>query len=152
LNLILAVDMPFLQPAFLRYLVAQARDHTAAVVVPAVGKCLQPLCAVYRREFAEAAERSLAADNNGIERLFAEVQTRVVEQEEWERYGFSEEMFRNLNTAVDWQEAMQRLSAATTRGYAQTGPIPPDQRLWPTGSKYEVAHKGELPETTGDAL
>ena len=75
LNLILAVDMPFLQPDFLNYLVAQARDSNAAVVVPVVGRCLQPLCAVYRRRFAEVAERSLAADKNKIERLFAEVQT-----------------------------------------------------------------------------
>ncbi len=115
LNLILAVDMPFLQPAFLRYLVAQACDSTAVVVVPAVERCLQPLCAVYRREFAAVAERSLVADQNKIERLFAEVQTRVIKKEELERNGFSEEMFRNLNTELDWQEARQRLSSATMR-------------------------------------
>jgi molybdenum cofactor guanylyltransferase len=116
LNLILAVDMPFLQPAFLSYLVAQARDSTAAVVVPEIGGCLQPLCAVYRREFAAAAERSLAADKNKVERLFTEVPTRVIKREELERNEFSEEMFRNLNTELDWQEARQKLSAASTRG------------------------------------
>jgi molybdopterin-guanine dinucleotide biosynthesis protein A len=116
LNLILAVDMPFLQPDFLNYLVAQARDSNAAVVVPVVGRCLQPLCAVYRREFAEVAERSLAADKNKIERLFAEVQTRVIKHEELERNGFSEGMFRNLNTELDWQEARQKLSAPSTKG------------------------------------
>ena len=116
LNLILAVDMPFLQPDFLDYLVAQARDSNAAVVVPVVGRCLQPLCAVYRREFAEVAERSLAADKNKIERLFAEVQTRVIKHEELERNGFSEGMFRNLNTELDWQEARQKLSAPSTKG------------------------------------
>jgi molybdenum cofactor guanylyltransferase len=116
LNLILAVDMPFLQPDFLNYLVAQARDSKAAVVVPATETGLQPLCAVYRREFAEVAERSLVADKNKIERLFAEVQTRVIKQDELERNRFSEEMFRNLNTELDWEEAKQKLSAASTRG------------------------------------
>ena len=73
LNLILAVDMPFLQSEFLNYLVAQARDCTAAVVVPSTERGLQPLCAVYRRDFAEVAERSLVAGRNKIDRLFAEV-------------------------------------------------------------------------------
>lgn len=85
-------------------------------MVPAAETGLQPLCAVYRREFAEVAERSLVADKNKIERLFAEVQTRVIKQDELERNGFSEEMFRNLNTELDWEEAKQKLSAASTRG------------------------------------
>ena len=109
LNLITAVDMPFLQLDFLNYLIAQARASQAAVVVPRAGGGLQPLCAVYRKDFAEVAERSLRAGKNKIDRLFAEVQTLVIEQEELERNGFTEEMFRNLNTEQDWQEAKQKL-------------------------------------------
>ena len=109
LNLIMAVDMPFLKPELLSYLVAEARRTTAMVVVPAAGGGLQPLCAVYRRAFAEVAERSLRAGENKIDRLFSEVETRAIEQEELERNGFSERMFRNLNTEQDWQEA--KLSA-----------------------------------------
>jgi molybdenum cofactor guanylyltransferase len=116
LNLILAVDMPFLQADFLNYLIAQARFSTATVVVPATKTGVQPLCAVYRREFAEIAERSLLVEKNKVERLFAEVETRVVRQDELERNGFSEEMFRNLNTELDWEEARQKVSAASTRG------------------------------------
>lgn len=111
LNLIMAVDMPFLQPELLIYLVAQARLSTAMVTVPEAGGGLQPLCAVYRRHFAEVAERSLRAGENKIDRLFAEVETRVIEQEELKRNGFTEEMFRNLNTEQDWQEAKLKLSA-----------------------------------------
>ena len=69
LNLMVAVDMPFLQPELLSYLVAQARRTTAMVVVPVAGGRLQPLCAVYRRAFAEVAERSLRAGENKIDRL-----------------------------------------------------------------------------------
>ncbi len=110
LNLIIAVDMPFLQLDFLDYLVAQARASTAVVVVPGAGAALQPLCAVYRRHFAEVAERSLRAGENKIDRLFARVQVRVIEHDELERNGFGEEMFRNLNTEKDWQEATLNLS------------------------------------------
>ncbi len=111
LNLIMAVDMPFLQPELLSYLIAQARRTTAMVVVPAAGGRLQPLCAIYRRAFAEVAERSLRAGENKIDRLFSEVEIRVIEQNEWERNGFTENMFRNLNTEQDWQEAKLKLSA-----------------------------------------
>ena len=110
LNLIMAVDMPFLQPELLSYLIAQARRTTAMVVVPVAGERLQPLCAVYRRAFAEVAERSLRAGENKIDRLFSEVETRAIDQEELERNGFTEEMFRNLNTEQDWQEAKLKLS------------------------------------------
>jgi molybdenum cofactor guanylyltransferase len=119
LNLIIAVDMPFLQADFLSYLAAQARISTATVVVPEAGNGFQPLCAVYRREFAERAERALAAEKNKVERLFAEVETRVIRRHELERNGFSEETFRNLNTELDWEEARQELLAASTRGQAK---------------------------------
>lgn len=111
LNLIMAVDMPFLQLDFLTYLIAQARASKAAVVVPRAGGGWQPLCAVYRKDFAEVAQRSLSAGKNKIDTLFAEVQTLVIEQHELERNGFTKEIFRNLNTEQDWQEAKQKLSA-----------------------------------------
>ena len=44
LNLIIAVDMPFLRPEFLSYLIVQAHTTTAAVVVPkTVRGYVQPL-------------------------------------------------------------------------------------------------------------
>jgi len=107
LNLIMAVDLPFLQPNFLQYLISQARESPAVVVVPKTDGGLQPLCAVYRRRFVEVAERSLRAGRNKIDSLFAEVQTRPIEPEELERNGFQQEMFRNLNTEQDWKAASQ---------------------------------------------
>jgi molybdopterin-guanine dinucleotide biosynthesis protein A len=114
LNLIVAVDMPFLQPSFLRYLIMQARESTAVVTVPTAGGGLQPLCAVYHRRFAEVAEPALRAGRNKIDLLFAEVLTRVVEPEELERNGFPQEMFRNLNTRQDWEAAQMHLPVEST--------------------------------------
>ncbi len=110
LNLITAVDMPFLQLDFLNYLIARAGASPAQVVVPMAGGGLQPLCAVYRKDFEEVARRSLQAGKNKIDLLFDEVQTLIVEAPELERNGFGEDMFRNLNTEQDWQEAKQKLS------------------------------------------
>ena len=109
LNLITAVDMPFLQLDFLKYLITQARASHAAVVVPRAGGGLQPLCAVYRKDFAQVAQRSLTAGENKIDTLFGDVPTLAIEQAELERSGFMQDMFRNLNTEQDWQEALQKL-------------------------------------------
>jgi molybdopterin-guanine dinucleotide biosynthesis protein A len=109
LNLIMAVDLPFLQPGLLNYLISQACGTAAVVVVPRAGGGLQPLCALYRQSFAEVAERALRAGRNKIDNLFAEVTTRVIEQEELQRNGFREEMFRNLNTRQDWDAAQMHL-------------------------------------------
>ena len=57
LNLMLAVDLPFVGPKFLQYLLVRARESGATVTVPRAGSGLQPLCAAYRRGFAEVAER-----------------------------------------------------------------------------------------------
>jgi molybdopterin-guanine dinucleotide biosynthesis protein A len=109
LNLILAVDMPFVSQAFLEYIITQARSAPdAAVVVPRGEGRRQPLCAIYRREFAVVAERALQARQNRIDRLFDEVHTRVIEQEELEDAGFSSAIFRNLNTPEDLEAEKRR--------------------------------------------
>jgi molybdopterin-guanine dinucleotide biosynthesis protein A len=105
LNLIVAVDLPFLRPELLRYLIAQAHSSVALAVVPRSGERLQPLCAIYRRGFVGAAEQALYAARNRIDRLFSEVPTRVIQAEELRQNGFGEEMFRNLNTLEDWADA-----------------------------------------------
>ena len=101
LNLMLAVDMPFIKPEFLVYLAAQARNGTAVVTVPNVSRGFQPLCAVYRRKFAELAEESLRTGKNKIDALFTENTTQVITEEQLIAAGFSAEMFKNLNTPED---------------------------------------------------
>jgi molybdopterin-guanine dinucleotide biosynthesis protein A len=110
-NLITAVDMPFLHLDFLAYLIAQARTSEAVVVAPKADGKLQPLCAIYRKDFGEVARRSLRAGNYKVGSLFAEVQTRIIEESELEQNGFGKEMFRNLNTEQEWQQARRELSA-----------------------------------------
>src|ERR1700730_5378875 len=58
-NLILAVDLPFLTAPFLYYLLQRAQSADAMVTVPSTGGYFQPLCAVYRKQFADLAERPL---------------------------------------------------------------------------------------------
>lgn len=109
LNLVLAVDMPFVSRAFLEYLIRQARSAPdAVVIVPRSDGRRQPLCAIYRREFAVVAERAVQARLNRIDRLFDEVRTRVIAQEELEGAGFSAGIFRNLNTPEELEAEKRR--------------------------------------------
>lgn len=99
LNLILAVDVPFVPTEFLRYVIEQAGNCSrASAVIPRAAGGWQPLCAVYRRDFAEAAENALRAGHNKIDRLFDLLEIRVIDEDELARAGFSLDIFRNLNT------------------------------------------------------
>ena len=109
LNLMLAVDTPFVSSAFLQYLISHAeRAPEAAIIVPRGAESWQPLCAIYRREFASAAEDALRAGRYRIDRLFDQIRTRVIEQEELEGAGFSPAIFRNLNTPEELEAEKRR--------------------------------------------
>jgi molybdopterin-guanine dinucleotide biosynthesis protein A len=105
LNLMLAVDMPFVTPALLTYLYARAAANDATVTVPRVNGRWQPLCAVYRRRFADSAEQALRARRNKIDLLFADALIQAVEEPELIDQRFTSEMFRNLNTSADMEAA-----------------------------------------------
>jgi molybdenum cofactor guanylyltransferase len=108
LNLVLAVDMPFMNAAFTRYLIAQAREGAAVATVPHCTGGWQPLCAVYRGDFADAAEEALRRGENKIDPLFARVPMRIIEEPEILRLGFGVEIFRNLNTPEEFTQAQPK--------------------------------------------
>jgi len=105
LNLVLAVDMPFVEPMFLSYLLSQASRSSAVVTLPCAGGGWQPLCAVYRLEFLQAAEPALRKGRNKIDALFDQMEVRALREEELGRMGFSAAMFRNLNTPEEFERA-----------------------------------------------
>jgi len=102
LNLVLAVDVPFASLALLQFLIERAkRNPGVCVTVPRTNAGWQPLCAVYHRSFAPAAEEALRGGRFRIDRLFAVVPTDGISEEELRQAGFTREMFRNLNTPED---------------------------------------------------
>ncbi len=107
LNLMLAVDVPFVPAGLLRYLVERARGSHAIASVPRAGGGWQPLCAVYRRAFGEAAETALLAGRYRIDALFADADVQAIGEEELALAGFSAGMFRNLNTPEELDAARE---------------------------------------------
>jgi molybdenum cofactor guanylyltransferase len=105
LNVILAVDVPFVSLALLDYLISRATSSNANVTLARAAGGFQPLCAIYRRSFADAAENALLAGHCKIDTLFAPTTTQVIEEAELEASGFSPRIFRNLNTPEELAQA-----------------------------------------------
>ena len=101
LNLMLAVDMPFVSVELLAFLFAAAENSDAIVTVPRTNKGLQPLCAVYRRDFSAVAEQALRKGNYKIDAAFPGVPVREIDEVELAAAGFSEQSFFNVNTPQD---------------------------------------------------
>ena len=106
LNLMLAVDMPFVEVRFLDFLLQEAARHESAVVtIPRAGGAWQTLCAVYRKPFADLAEEALRAGKNKIDPLFRGIEMRILEEQELIEQNFSPALFRNLNTPEEIEQA-----------------------------------------------
>ncbi len=103
LNLMLAVDMPFVSQELLGFLFAAAGDpdNHAIITVPRTREGFQPLCAVYRRDFSTTAEQALRAGKYKIDGAFSGVPMRVIEEAELATAGFTEKSFFNVNTPQD---------------------------------------------------
>jgi molybdopterin-guanine dinucleotide biosynthesis protein A len=71
------------------------------VTVPRTSHGLQPLCAVYRRDFFAVAEQQLRAGKYKIDAAFANLSMRLIEADELQAAGFPEQCFFNLNTPED---------------------------------------------------
>jgi len=108
LNVILAVDVPFVSRALIDYLVARAKNSPDSIVTVArANGALQPLCAIYRRSFADIAEKALRAGQYKIDALFDQANPQVITEEELEAAGFSSRIFRNLNSPQDVDAARE---------------------------------------------
>ncbi len=105
LNLLLAVDLPFLPETALKYIVEQARACDAVVTIPRINGYRQTLCAVYRLEFAALAEESLRDGRNKIDPLYEKTSVRVLEEPELAEVDIVPSMFDNLNTPQDLERA-----------------------------------------------
>jgi molybdenum cofactor guanylyltransferase len=112
LNIMLAVDMPFVSPGLLGFLLREAQygaEASAAIVtVPQTSRGLQPLCAVYRRGFARVAEHAIRSGKYKIDAAFADIPIHVIDTVELTAAGFSEKDFFNVNTPQDRRTADER--------------------------------------------
>lgn len=113
LNLMIAVDLPFLEARVLNYILAQSESASALVTVPFASGHYQPLCAVYRKAFGPFAEDALAHGRNKIDALFPEISVRVISEDELASAGCNRAALRNVNTPEEWEQTKRELESRT---------------------------------------
>ncbi len=106
-SLALACDMPFVKPAFLRFLCDMAGE--ADVMIPKNAEDFQPLCAVYAQACREPIRQRIEAGRLKITGFFDQVRVRVIEGEVLARYDPHDVMFFNANTPEEYEKARQML-------------------------------------------
>jgi molybdopterin-guanine dinucleotide biosynthesis protein A len=106
LAIVVACDMPFLNPALLAYLADRAPNFEA--VVPEIAGTLQPLHAVYHRSTLPVMHAALSRGEASPLRFLDEIRPRVIPDGEIARVDPRFKSFFNINsrddltTAEDW--------------------------------------------------
>jgi len=103
-NLIVACDMPLIQPALVAYLGRLAPGYDA--VVPRWHAGWEPLHAVYARRCLPVIEAQLDRDRRKVEHLYPALRVRAVSEEELRAVDPTLQSFRNLNTPEEYAELL----------------------------------------------
>ena len=104
-NLVVASDMPFLNQALLHYMMQLSASFD--LVVPRVGKLVEPLHAVYNKSCLPHIESMIKQNKLSIYQIFHLVRVRYVEAEEIERFDPKHLSFFNINTETDLKRARE---------------------------------------------
>jgi molybdopterin-guanine dinucleotide biosynthesis protein A len=106
-NLMLAVDLPLISPALLRFIAEACSRAQEQVVIPAMNGKLQTLCAAYHRSLLTQCEAALRNGDASVVKFVAGVPSRILEQENLAKHGFSADVFFNVNTPDDLIRAQE---------------------------------------------
>ncbi|WP_144905723.1 molybdenum cofactor guanylyltransferase [Halobellus captivus] len=108
-TLVVACDMPFVDPEVVDLLFERARDHDAAV--PRLDEWFQTTQAVYRTEpMSRACRRALDRGASRIVAPLDDLDEVVVDADEIESVG-SLDTFENVNTPEEFEAAKRRFEA-----------------------------------------
>ena len=109
-SLVVACDMPFLNRDLLRYLIDCSDDFD--VVVPRLNGLLEPLHAVYSKRCLDPISKMLEQDGIPIYKLYDQVKTRYVGEDEIVKFDPEHLSFFNINTVTDLTRARQLIKHA----------------------------------------
>jgi len=106
LALVVGCDMPFLNPAVLRWF-AKAAEGVDLVVLKR-GKWLEPLHAIYRKNCLPAMETVIRDGKRRVFSFYDQVQVRYVAPAEIAHLDPALQSFSNLNTPQEWRAVLAR--------------------------------------------
>jgi Molybdopterin-guanine dinucleotide biosynthesis protein A len=109
--IVVGCDTPFLSVGLLEYMTQLC--STFDVVVPRIGKKVEPLCAVYSKNCLVPMQGLLEQNELRISALFSMVRVRYIEEAEINRFDPEHLSFFNINSQDNLEKARKR---ATERG------------------------------------
>ena len=107
--IVVACDMPLLDPALMRVLLLMSNDRK--LVVPMNAGRLEPLCAVYATSCLEALHKCLEANDLRLTRFVEANADYILQPNEWMHFDREGLSFRNLNRQLDLDNAIEVLLA-----------------------------------------
>lgn len=115
-GLVVAADLPFLQPPLLQALIERASGSAVDAVVPLWRGFPEPLVALYRpATCVPAIETALARGERRVVAFHADVQVDYVPENEVARWDPQGRSFFNVNTLADWELAQVMASFQAQR-------------------------------------
>ena len=108
--MLLACDMPLLDPAVLAFLLAQADDGWDAVV-PHVDGRFQTMHALYHRRCLPAVEASMARGDRRAVAFYGAVRVRTVDEATYTRVDPARRSLANVNTPEEWAAILPQVVA-----------------------------------------
>lgn len=111
-NLIVACDLPYLTKKWLEYLVQRAVKCEADAVLPMNESGAEPLCAMYNKSGEAAIWLALDRGTRKVTQGLADLRIEYIEPAEWKDFDSDGLLFKNMNSAADYDEAKARLNNA----------------------------------------
>jgi molybdenum cofactor guanylyltransferase len=109
-NLVVACDLPYLTEEWLRHLIGRALSSRADAVLPMNERGAEPLCAVYHRSGQPAICAALARGTRKVTEGLQGLCIDSIEPSEWKAFDSDGMLLKNMNSPVDYEEAVARLS------------------------------------------
>ena len=100
INLVVACDMPWVEPSLLNFLVGLVPGYQAVVPLNEQGRA-EPLCAVYTKDCLPAIRRHLAANSLKMSGWLEDIKTLFVPAPKLEEIDPEMRSFQNLNRPED---------------------------------------------------
>lgn len=106
-TLVIACDMPFLNPALLRHMISLCDGDNFDVIVPRVEGYPQGLHAIYSKKCLEPIRARLDADRLKVIGFYNDVRARYLDEAEYQPIDPDGLAFRNVNTPEELSESRQ---------------------------------------------
>jgi molybdopterin-guanine dinucleotide biosynthesis protein A len=110
--LVIACDMPFVNPDLLRYMIGLA-DGSYEVIVPRVEGYPEGLHAIYHKDCLEPIRQRLEADQLKVVGFYDAVRVRYLDEPEYQSFDPQGLSFRNINTPQELDEARWLITELT---------------------------------------